>query len=155
MNNEIQVSKQDKIKLAYDLVLAQKNKLKKVGDANFKTNGKFRYTPNVNGTVVDITSCKDIARLIELVSFLNSKKSGYDNAATKDLKLTEYPIFNWLGYAYEEWIEDVKLRVDIINYKDKFDALNKAERDLAGFMNEDTKADRLLDSLTKDLNLDI
>ena len=142
MTTEITTSVYDKLANKLDFVNKQIAEIRNLRNVEVKTNGKFKYNPHANWEE-RIFHIDDISKLIEISSFLISKQTGYVNA-TKVLELNQYPEFKWMGYTVEEWVHDIKLRIEDISNSEKFHKLVSYKKQLEEYQSKEMKAAILL-----------
>jgi len=130
----------------YKLVEERLASLKKATDTPVKTNGQFKYSPEGNRVASMIHEEKKVATLIEIYGFLSHKKEIYESAA-KELKLESFPPFVWLGFPAKDWLEDITVRISVINYREEYERLTKIKQSLSEFFLPEDKLLQLFETL--------
>lgn len=128
---------------ALEMVDGKLKAIKKVTGKTMVTSGMFSYTPNNQAKSVNIHASTSLSELIEIYSFLREKKSGYDNAA-EALGLSSFPQFSWLGYSFENWESDLKIRVAIISSNQEIQKLTLQKKELEKHLTQDDQLGILL-----------
>ena len=83
---------------------------------NWITNCAFRYDNKLND-IFNIQTINDLDTLIHIAGWLTYKEDLY-NKGLKVLSLSERQ-YTWLTYTTEQWITDIKTRINKINLVDK------------------------------------
>ena len=130
------ISKQEEIQNKLALINKALNGIQTVNGKTFKTNGMFQFSPA--GTSINIKEQRNVHTLIEMVSFLNAKQTGYDKAA-EEMELQTYPQFKWCGNTTEDWKHDIKTRISVLTSHEKKETLLKAKAILEKYVTEETK----------------
>lgn len=130
------ISKQEEIQNKLALINKALDAIKTVNGKTFKTNGMFQFSPA--GTGISIKDNRNLQTLIEMVSFLNAKQTGYNKAA-EEMEIQSYPEFKWCGYTTEEWKHDIKTRISVLTSHVKKETLLKAKTILQKYVTEETK----------------
>jgi len=77
----------------------------------------------------------------------------FHNQACKELDITSQ--FQIDGFSANDWREDLKKRIALINIKEQKDKLARVEKSLESIMSEDQKRNLVLQQALQDLDLDI
>ena len=134
------------VKLA--AVNEQLKSIKAESEAPYRTNGEFRFNPAYTANApIFIFKCKDLGLLISILSYLAAQSRNYTIAAQEILNLKTYPQFSWLGFTFDAWEHDIKIRVNQLTYEERIVNLKKAKTVLEGFMTEDDRLAIALKSL--------
>ena len=104
------------------------SKLQHVSESNYRT------SMNLDG-VGDLKQVTKTEDLIKALSSVLGREAAYNNAA-KVIGLTTYPVFTLGGGNAQDWTEDIKLRIAIINNKETLDTLKAAKEELSKFLSE-------------------
>jgi len=143
---EVRSKMQEKLQSVKDQLAS----LKAETESPYKTNGEFRFNPHaIQGGNIRIHSTTDITILLNVLAYLNEKSTGYVNAAEKILEFKNYPAFKWMGFTYESWEHDIKVRVKQLVFVEKKATLMKAKMTLESFMSEDDRLALMLNDLEK------
>lgn len=113
--------------------------LKTVETSKFKTNGNL----SAYGSSINIQTETNIESLLKATASLIMQKQAYDMAQTH-LELKSVPAFKIGGYSVEEWTSDIKLRIEIINHKEKADKLTAYKNKLSEFISKEEQKAMLL-----------
>lgn len=149
MENQNQIAVRSRIPKALEEIEARLANIQRVTEKTTKTNGMFTYTPNNASKSINIATSKDLQELIEVYSFLKQKSSSYEESA-RELGLSTFPVFTWLGYAFDAWKNDLMLRVAIVTSHNEVATLRNQKSTLEKFLSEDDQVAKLL----KDYGLD-
>ena len=124
-------------------VLGEKMKgVKKIQESVFKTEGRLS---GFNKSVQEET---DISNLVKMAGVIVAREQQYE-AGAKALGLQTYPVFKAEKYSVNAWIEDIKLRIDIIENKDKLEKLKSLEDSIKSMMSNQDKLAIILADLEK------
>ena len=130
--------------------------MKKVQKSPVKTNGQFKYSPYGNQVASRIHDENDVSVLLQIYSFLKHKKETYDEAAEElGLNAVGFPPFTWLGYKVEDWMQDIKIRISLISYREEYTRLSKLKEQLSEFFLPEDKLKQLLETMEGLKDLDI
>lgn len=123
--------------------------LKAVTDSPFKTSGQFSFSGGLHSmsNTINIHKLSDLRLMLGILAALTNHKNNYDNAA-KLMEITSYPEFEWLGFPYDSWVHDIKVRLAVITHHETRSKLESAKKKLETFLTEE---DRLAIVL-KDIN---
>lgn len=91
---------------------------------NWVTNCAFRYDNKLND-IFNIQTINDLDTLIHIVGWLTYQEDLY-NKGLKVLGLSERQ-YTWLTYTTEQWITDIKTRINKISLVDKKKELSTLE----------------------------
>jgi hypothetical protein len=136
METKLILSKQEEIQNKLALINKALSELQDTNATTFKTNGMFTFSPN--GNAIDIKYNKSVQTLLEMVSFLNAKESGYIKAAD-EMGLDTFPEFQWAGYTPNEWKHDIKIRISVLTSYERKRTLLEAKKVLENYVTEETK----------------
>jgi len=145
------LSKQEEIQNKLSLIKTELKRIGVVGDTAFRTSGQFKFSPAGMSTI-NLKTEKNVHLLIEAVSFLNSKATGYDKAA-EEMDMKQYPEFKWLGHNVQDWKHDIKIRLAVLTSHDKRQTLLKAKDTLEKYVTEETKMLQDLQSIDELIGL--
>jgi hypothetical protein len=124
-------------------------------DGQYKTNCEFRFNPAyVSGMPIKIHTCNDVALLISILGYLVKQKEAYDKAA-EIIGANNYPNFTWMGYGYELWEHDIKLRYNIITVFEKVNKLKLAKQELEKFLTNEDKLSLVLSTIQTELGITV
>lgn len=104
-------------------VAAKKKEIESISRPQWETSCSFGTDPDRLDTRVNL-QVVDIPKLVELYAFILQKQEAYKTAA-KELGVTVPS--KWLGYTFDAWKSDIKLRVNIININAKKKELDTLE----------------------------
>jgi uncharacterized protein (UPF0303 family) len=76
--------------------------------------------------------------LLKILGFLITKKNEYDTAA-KMLGLKTYPVFEWGGFTFEAWKNDIEIQVVTITKTNELETLNTTVKELTQHLSSDTR----------------
>jgi hypothetical protein len=137
----------DTIKELLKTVEAQKASLGKKERASWRTNGVFK---SPNGPGINLNTVQKPSVLVDCLATL----LGFElSVAEANKRLgTDEPL-SWDGYSVEDWEEDFKTRLRIIEYDKKKKALDATEKKLGTLMSEDARTESALDDIKSSLGL--
>ena len=134
------------------LALFEKLQSKKAEVANaerpvYVTGGQFRYSESV-GTSVDIMTVRDERKLVEILVFLKDRSERYP-AACEELGVEAE--FKWLGFTYDEWKQDLKTRVSVLQIAKRKAELKELEARVNAVMTPELRAELELKALEAEI----
>lgn len=143
-------NKQDEqVQALFNVVQQKKAEIAKTEKPSWKTNCAFRYRPNIPAIDANIQTITKVAELLEIAAFLIEKESCYqkaNEALGTDVK------FKWLGYSLEDWMADIKTRVNKVEISKKKEELEKLETRLNSLISPEMRNQMELDEITKMLS---
>jgi uncharacterized membrane protein YjdF len=110
----------------------------------------FSYSEVLNSSI-NLNTVSKVDELIKIASFLISKKEAYESAA-KLMQVENVPEFKWMGFVVEDWIHDIKNKIDRIQLSVKETRLNTLEQRLELVISPELKRQRELESIAAELN---
>lgn len=115
--------------------------------------GDFLWSPNYGGSGIKINMAS-LDECEEIVGFLMSKQekveAGRQFLGTDKI---DRPVPKWLGVPIEKWLEDCKLRTDMVLYKERKELLEKMKGQIEARLSEDAQITRLLNEIDGRLGL--
>ena len=140
------MSKNDNaIKDLLQKVEEQKKSLGTKERVSWITNGVFKK----GGDFFNINTVNDPLVLVEALGFLIVQLEGFDKAR---FALGVSGDFKWDGYTYNDWQEDFKTRIKIIEYDKKKKVLDATKAKLNSLVSEEARTEMELDDIKKILN---
>lgn len=121
---------------------------------NWNTNCSFQPLGGKAGNLVDgwsinIHVCASVQHLVQMVAFLRRQEADYNEAA-KELGVDSKP-FEWDGYPVNEWIEDIKTRVNKLQIEKKKQQLKTLEDRLDKIVSPELRRELELEAIEKEL----
>jgi len=121
---------------ALQVINEQIKSLKHIQDSVYKTPGKVQMA---SGTI-DIKEEKELSKVVLAFANIQHKASSIEKAY-ETLGIESYPVVKVDGGTVSEWEADCKLRIQIIQHKDKLDELTALKKEWEELMDkEDRKA---------------
>lgn len=133
-----------------EIVKTKKEEIAKAERPNWKTNCAFRYNKDLSSSI-NLQVCSDEQELVNILSFLIEKSNSFDKACEL---LGVKPKFNWLGYNFDEWFNDIKTRLTKIKITVKKKELEEYENRLEKLISPEAKEERELAELVKKIKGD-
>lgn len=133
-----------KIKALLQKVEDQKKDLGSKPRPSYKTNCLFKYK---NGNHLNLNTVTDLNVLVIAMGEIIKESECYMKAAER-LGLDFVPI-DWCGYSIEDWEEDFKARISIINYDQKLKLFKKTQDKLNGLVSEEARTEMELEDIEK------
>ena len=115
-----------------------------INESNYRTSG------NIDG-LGDIKTMTDLSLLIRASGMIIDSERVYNQGA-EAMQLETFPQYSYKGNTVADWLQDIKLRYDLINQKDTIDTLNTFKKELEGFMTEQDKKAVLMTRMQEFLN---
>ncbi len=142
MKAETGVITMDNVPNVIDTLNKKIESLKEVTGAEWKTSGTLEGFG-------DIKKVTNVETLIKAYASVNGMCNAYNNSITElELGSTETPVFTVNGGTKEAWKHDIKLQINIINYKETLDTLNGFKSEMAKFLSEEDQKAILMKKLT-------
>lgn len=121
---------------AIDRINAEIKQIKHVTESSYSTSGKIT---TVNGTI-DVKTETKVPELVTAYATVVTRVAAIE-AAYDELGISEYQVVKIDGGTRDEWKKDIKLRIQVIQYKDRLDELNSFKKEWEELMDkEDRKA---------------
>lgn len=127
-----QIAIRSKLSKALDSQLKQ---IKSATDKPFQTSGQFKFNPSSN-FAVDIQRLRNVSQLISIGAFLSEKKASYD-AYAKAKELSSFPVFKWQDFTFEQWDNDLSVRIAVVSAYDRQKEITNAKAKLERFLTEE------------------
>lgn len=142
----------DHDKLTLDLIEKVKTKraeIAKIEKPNYKTNCSFSFSEG-GGNSTNLHVESNIGKLISIAAHLTNQKNAYQSAA-EVLEIESPPDFKWGGYLYQDWIDDLKLRVKKVQISKRKEELETFESRLNAIISPELKRQMELEELSKSI----
>ena len=139
-------STDEKVKELFQSVQAKKLAIEKAEKPCWNTSGNFGYSANSAHDRINIQTCADPRKLVEMLAFLTERESQSEAAAKK---LGVKYSFTWLGFKVEEWESDFQTRVDQISIQEKRKELAEIEARLNAIISPELKAQMELEAISE------
>ena len=129
----------------------QKAEISKAEKPNWITTCTFSYNEGAAGSAsaTNLHVETNIRNIICIASFLMDKERSYLEAA-KRLGV-EAPVFTWQGFSVNDWVEDIKMRINKIQISSKRKKLETLEARLNSVISPELKAEMELDAIESEL----
>lgn len=105
------------------------------------TDSTYRTSMNLPG-FGDLKQETKIDVLLRALSMVNGKEKAYNEAASL-VDLPSYPAFTEGGGNTKDWIQDIKLRIAIINSKETHDKLQEYKTKMSTFLSQQDQKNML------------
>lgn len=133
------------VKELFDVIQEKKAEIAKAEKPNWETNCAFRYGKE-SSVSTNLQVCNSAEELLDILTFLVSKKDAYDTAQ----KLLGTSIkFKWFGYTFGEWLSDIKTRLNKIEISSKKKELEALETRLDKLVSPEMKEAMELEEIRK------
>lgn len=142
------VAKVETVSEGISFIVEQINKLKHIQETPYKTPGKITMGGSV---VVDIKETKEIDTLVKAYSVVATKINAA-SAAYEKLGFTTYKQPKVDGGTIDEWTDDVKLRLEVIQFTKKLEKLQKTKKAYEDLMDKEDKLNLLNKQVEKMMN---
>jgi len=110
------------------------------------TTGKFRWNPGFAGVNVNIFECDDIELLIDVYSYIEIKHIAREQSITNiqeklqgKVTLPNLKPFNWLGFPFSSWAEDIIHRIYIIISTGDYAELVEGRKEVKSYLSKEDK----------------
>lgn len=131
-------------------VSKRKAEIAKLDRPNYQTNLSFKVHEDSN-SCVNLQVLNDVRKLLWTAAFLRSQKQAYDDMVT-ELGVEDAPTFLWQSFTIEEWLHDIKLRIDKVQISSKKQKLELLESRLNAIISPELRAELELEAIAKELN---
>ena len=135
-------------------VKRQKKDIAKAERPSWTTNCSFSYNENGGNAsfrrAVNLHVESNIHNLICIASFLRDKLKSYNETAAE--LGVEAPDFTWQGFSVNDWLEDIKLRINKVQIASKKKKLEALEERLNKIISPELRAEMELEAIQNELN---
>lgn len=150
---EYRVAKKTNTDLAVlDLINKVKAKKQEIASASkkpvYQTNVTFGYDPS-NASRINIMTVTDPQVLIQIYSFIISRKERYQQAAN-ELGFTDTPTY--MGYSFDAWMHDLKARASQLTLDNKKKELERLLERANTLLSPDQRRELELEELLKEVS---
>lgn len=129
----------DLIKLSKE----KKDAISKVEKSSWKTNCSFAYEPESSARI-NIQTVSDVNVLVSIVAHLMYKHDFFDQACEL---LSVNQVFKWMGFSCDDWISDIKTRINKIQISKEKSELASIENRLGALISPELRAELELKEL--------
>ena len=129
-------------------VQKRKDDITKWDKPNWTTNCNFSYVEG-SSKIINLHVEKSVQTLVSIAAFLQRKEFDY-NVAAKNLNV-EAPAFRWSGFTVDEWVSDVKARINKVQIATKKKSLQTLEDRLNDIVSPDLRAEMELEAIAAEL----
>lgn len=130
-------------------VKKQKEEIAKAERPNWVTNCSFSYTERPNDAI-NIHVEANIRNLICIAAFLRERERSYKEAS--EILGIDAPTFTWCGFNVNDWIEDLKTRINKIQIASKRKKLEALESRLNSIISPELRAKMELEEIASELS---
>lgn len=130
-------------------VKRRKEEISRLEKPNWKTNCSFSYTENSSQST-NLHTEMNVRNLLCMAAFLKEKERAYIEVA-KELEV-EAPPFTWAGYPVDEWLYDIKTRINKIQITSKKKKLEQLEERLNKIISPEKRAELELQDIMNELD---
>lgn len=131
------------IKELLQKVEEQKNGLGTRTKVAWVTNGIFKRDAN---SFFNLNTVVDVSVLANALGFLISQEGAFHEACKRLGVKSEY---KWDGYTVEDWEEDFRTRISIIEYDKRKKTLDATRQKLNSLVSEETRTENELEEIKK------
>jgi hypothetical protein len=128
-------------------VKKQKEEISRAERPVWKTTLAFSYTGNPTGAT-NLHTVSSIEELVSIVAFLLDRSNSYSKASEMLGVKSE---FKWQGFSLNDWIDDIKTRMDKIQISGKKKKLEVLEVRLNAVISPELKAQMELEAIAQEL----
>jgi len=123
----------------------QKAGLGKKEKASWQTNGIFKFD---SSSFFNLNTINDPGRLVEALAHLIAKEQAFEMACSR-LGIKEIAAFKWDGYSVDEWENDFKTRIKIVEWDNKKRQLDETKKRLSQLVSEEARTEMELEDIKK------
>lgn len=139
--------------MVLELLKKVEEKKQQIGSAerpSWATNCSFGFDPSTNARV-NIQVVRELEGLVSIHAHLSNLYTNYKDSL-KELGLTEKEApFKYLGFTYEQWVEDIETRIDGLRIKAKKDELATLEARVNALVSPEQRRAIELEKLVKEI----
>lgn len=140
-----ELSNDQKVQLLFNKLKEKQAEIASAERPTFITGGQFRYSESVGGSI-DIITVRDERKLVEILTFLKERSEKYGEAAGE---LGVATSFTWLGFTVEEWLKDLKTRVNILQLAKRKAELVELEKRVNAVVSPELRTKMELEALSE------
>lgn len=145
------VKKTDKSTLALLAeIKRQKAEIANAERPNWKTNCSFSYTGS-QSNAINLHVATDLMELARIVAFLRRTEKDLVEAYAELGIAPECVALKWNGYIVQDWVDDIKARIDKIQIASKKAKLAKLESRLNAIISPELRAQMELEAIAEEL----
>ena len=144
---ETTLTRDQRVIAFFEKLTAKKAEVSNAERPVYVTGGQFRYSESV-GTSIDIMTARDERKLVEILVFLKDRSERYP-AACEELGVAAE--FKWLGFTYDEWKQDLKTRVSVLQIAKRKAELKELEARVNAVMTPELRAELELKALEAEI----
>jgi hypothetical protein len=137
-------------------VQKQKKEIQRIEKPSWKTNSTFSYFEGNMSNTINLRVVSSVKEMIQLAGFLSDKMKSFQHGrealGLPSLGTPGTEEFTWSGFSYDDWIEDMKKRIDQIQLKTKRDKLTALETRLNAIISPELRAQMELEAIEKELS---
>lgn len=130
-------------------VKRRKEELGRIERPAWRTNCSFSYIEG-SASTFNIQVLNSVSDLVKIHAFLIEKKKAYDESA-KVLEVNSLPKFQWNGFSFEDWTEDIRMRINKIQIGSKRKKLEEIETRLNAIVSPELRAQMELEAISEEL----
>lgn len=145
---ETEITQDSKIQKLIALVQQKKGEIGKIENQQFKTNCQFTAWPDTK--VINIQVITNSDELVHILSYLHSRKASWEHIC---LTYRLNNVFNWQGYSYDHWVNDIMNRINKLSLSAKRKELETLEGRLEKLVSPELRARIELELIEKELGL--
>ncbi len=134
----------DMIKQLMAKVATQKEALGTKPKPSWKTNALFKFNGD---THFNLNTVSDSGKLVVALAHLLAQSD--DTAKAAQMLGVAAPKFEWFGYSVEDWVDDFKMRISIIEWEAKKAKLDATQTKLSQLVSEEARTEMELESISK------
>lgn len=133
-------------------VTRRKQEIARIEKPQWRTNMLFAYVEDgVSNKGINLHAELAPGNLIKIAGFVIERETFYRQAAS-ELGVETMPPFTWLGYTSEDWLEDLKMRIQKIQIVSKKKKLEALEERLNNIISPELRAKMEIDAIIADLD---
>ena len=126
-----------------NILACKKEELVKV-KPSYVTNMQFRFY--TGGPITNLHTISDVSSLLKMYACVRGYFTEYQMAIS-DLKYKNPPVFKWEGFELNDWHNDIKTRLDILDYQAKLLEYQTLEKRLLALESDDLKTTKELEAI--------
>ena len=129
----------------------RKAEISRIMKPNWKTNCSFSFADGNLNNSTNLHVETNVKKLIDIAGFIIQKKEAYKLGCDAISLVGEFPAFKWNDFTAEEWIEDVRTRVNQVQIQSKKKSLEALEARLNAVISPELRAEMELEAISAEL----
>jgi len=132
-------------------VKRRKAEIAKLDRPNWRTNCAWSWVDGNLSNPINLQVESNVRNLISIAGFLGERATSYQRAA-EALGVEDPPQFTWNNFTVDDWIEDIRARINKVQIASKKKKLEQLENRLNAIISPELKAELELEAIAGELD---